>query len=243
MTGSDYSKIYGDIGALRTFVCDMNERRGAHVTGVEAAAVEIAGTFLPDASPETVDSLRRAALLHDITKHFSRSEQLKYCREHGIILADDDLVCPKVLHSLTGAHMARAEFGAPEEVCHAICCHTTGDAGMTMLDRIIYLADYVEKNRIDPTCVYIREYMYERIRRAEEKAGIEYERLSQMGEPGRADGVQSRIRHAALQNEFDSIMLHSFDMTISYILSNGEYLHPRTLRAPPASLTEKERDA
>ena len=52
-----------------------------------------------------------------------------------------------MLHGKTAAEIARHEYSAPDDVCDAIACHTTGKAGMTLIDKIIYLADYIEETR------------------------------------------------------------------------------------------------
>ena len=52
-----------------------------------------------------------------------------------------------MLHGKTAAAIAREEYGMPEEICDAIACHTTGRRGMTLLDKILYLADYIEDTR------------------------------------------------------------------------------------------------
>ena len=62
-----------------------------------------------------------------------------------------------MLHGKTAAAIARNEYGAPEDVCAAIACHTTGKAGMQILDKILYLADYIEETRDFPGVDKARE--------------------------------------------------------------------------------------
>lgn len=62
-----------------------------------------------------------------------------------------------MLHGKTAAAIARAEYGMPEDVCAAIACHTTGKYGMTTLDKILYLADYIEETRDFPGVDKARE--------------------------------------------------------------------------------------
>ena len=98
-----------------------------------------------------------AGILHDITKHLSPQEQLNLCEKYGIIPCTVEKSEPKMLHGKTAAAIARTEYGMPEDVCEAIACHTTGRHGMTLLDKILYLADYIEETRDFPGVEKARE--------------------------------------------------------------------------------------
>lgn len=116
--------------------------RYEHTLGCERAARKLAERFGGDPEKAGV-----AALLHDITKHLSPQEQLNLCEKYGIIPCTVEKSEPKMLHGKTAAAIARDEYGMPEEICDAIACHTTGRRGMTLLDKILYLADYIEDTR------------------------------------------------------------------------------------------------
>ena len=116
--------------------------RYTHTLGVEKAARQLAAQYGGD--PERAAF---AALLHDITKRLSKEEQLYLCEKYDIIPCDIEMQEWKMLHGRTAAAIAAAEYGADAEICEAIACHTTGRAGMTLLDKVIYLADYIEENR------------------------------------------------------------------------------------------------
>lgn len=116
--------------------------RYEHTLGCERAARKLAERFGGDPEKAGV-----AAILHDITKHLSPQEQLNLCEKYGIIPCTVEKSEPKMLHGKTAAAIARAEYGMPEEICDAIACHTTGRRGMTLLDKILYLADYIEDTR------------------------------------------------------------------------------------------------
>ncbi|MBQ8585091.1 MAG: bis(5'-nucleosyl)-tetraphosphatase (symmetrical) YqeK [Butyricicoccus sp.] len=116
--------------------------RYQHTLGCEKAAVELARRFGADEEKAAF-----AAILHDITKRHSREEQLYLCEKYDIIPCDVERIEWKMLHGKTAAAIAKHEYGAPEDVCDAIACHTTGKAGMTMLDKVIYLADFIEETR------------------------------------------------------------------------------------------------
>ena len=91
---------------------------------------------------------RRAGILHDITKALNAEEQLQLAQDYQMALTDFERAHPKLLHAKTGAVIAREIFGENEAVCEAITWHTTARADMTLLGKIIYLADYMEPNRV-----------------------------------------------------------------------------------------------
>ena len=130
----------------------LKPNRVAHVLGCRDKAVELARRY---GANET--DAARAGLLHDITKALPGGLQLTLCREYGTILDNFSIQNPKTLHACTGALVAERIFGENEAVVQAIRHHTTGAPGMNMLDKIIYLADYTERNRDFPGVEYLRE--------------------------------------------------------------------------------------
>ena len=120
----------------------IRHKRVAHVMGVEEEAVRLAKFW--GADPELA---RHAAILHDCTKYLDLDDQLKLCQKYGIPLDNMERKAVKLLHSKTGACIARYVFGEPDEVYEAIFWHTTGKADMTLLDKVLYMADYIEPNR------------------------------------------------------------------------------------------------
>lgn len=113
-----------------------------HTLGCEKAAVQLARQY-----GEDVEKCAAGALLHDITKGLSPEEQLYLCEKYSIIPIDIEIEEPKILHGKTAAQIARLEYGVPADVAAAIACHTTGRGEMTKLDKILYLADFVEETR------------------------------------------------------------------------------------------------
>ena len=91
-----------------------------------------------------------AALLHDCTKKLDMERQLALCAQYHIQLDDLEQHALKLLHAKTGAAIARDAFGVDDAVYWAIYWHTTGHADMTLLEKIIYLADYIEPSRDFP---------------------------------------------------------------------------------------------
>ena len=128
---------------LRAVSCSMiRAKRIPHVLGCEEEAVRLARHW--GANEEYA---RRAAILHDCTKYLSLEEQLHICTQYGIEPDAMEQTAVKLLHSKTGAALARHLFGERSEVCQAICWHTTGKADMTLLEKILYVADYMEPTR------------------------------------------------------------------------------------------------
>ena len=106
--------------------------------------------------------LRVSALLHDITKEMPTKKQIEFCKERGLKITDDDRKSPKLFHSLTGAHLSRELFPdiVDETVFSAILYHTSGRPNMTLPEKLLYLADYIEETRTFPDCITLREYFY-----------------------------------------------------------------------------------
>ena len=123
----------------------LNPNRVAHVLGCRDTAVELARYWGAD----PVDAAR-AGILHDITKAIDGPLQLTLCAAYGKILSDFSRRYPKTLHALTGSLVAERIFGENEAVVSAIEHHTTGKADMNLLEKIIYVADYMEPNRNFP---------------------------------------------------------------------------------------------
>ena len=120
----------------------IRAKRIAHVQGTEQEAVSLARRW----GANEVHA-RRAAILHDCTKYLTLEEQLLLCEKYHVKLDNMERVAVKLLHSKTGAALAEHLFGEEEEICQAICWHTTGKAGMSLLEKILYIADYMEPTR------------------------------------------------------------------------------------------------
>lgn len=155
------ARAYGLAKSLRGLPLDalreaainlLNTRRVAHVLGCSETAAKLArryGASERDAA--------RAGLLHDITKALPPDAQLRLCQKYDILITDFERANPKLLHAKTGAAVARHIFGENDAICDAICWHTTGKAEMTLLEKILYLADYMEPNRRFPGVELLRE--------------------------------------------------------------------------------------
>ena len=123
----------------------LKARRIPHVLGTEEMAVHLAQKYGAD-----VDAARQAALLHDCTKRLSMEEQMVLCEHYRIELDELEKSALKLLHAKTGAAIAKDVFAMSDEVVSAILWHTTGKADMTLLEKVIYLADFTERTRDFP---------------------------------------------------------------------------------------------
>lgn len=153
-TDSDYKKL--SMEQLETVVINLlNPNRVKHVLGCRDTAAELARVWGADETDAA-----RAGLLHDITKALDGPLQLTLCHEYGKVLDEFSENNPKTLHALTGSLVAQRIFGENEAVVAAIESHTTGKAAMNTLEKIIYVADYMEPNRDFPGVEELRRLAY-----------------------------------------------------------------------------------
>lgn len=132
-----------DIPDLRACSYSMvRQKRVRHIMGTEEEAMRLAEHWGAD-----VSLAQRAAILHDCTKYLELEPHKALCEQYGVELDDLEQRAVKLLHSKTGACIAKYVFGEPDEVYDAIFWHTTGKADMTLLEKILYMADYIEPNR------------------------------------------------------------------------------------------------
>ena len=134
----------------------VRAKRIPHIMDTEEEAVRLAAHWGAD---ET--AARRAAILHDCTKYLNLEEQTALCQQYGVELDELEQKAVKLLHSKTGACMAKHVFGEDEQVCCAIYYHTTGRADMSLLEKIIYIADYMEPTRDFDGVEELRRLAYE----------------------------------------------------------------------------------
>ena len=166
----------------------LKHKRIPHVLGTEQEAIRLAERYGAD-----VEKARVAALLHDSTKKLDLPAQLALCRQYGIGLDEMEQWALKLLHSKTGAAIARDVFGVDDEIYNAIWYHTTGHADMTLLEKIIYIADYIEPSRDFPGVDRLRKVCYESLD-AGVLLGLEMtvEEMTAMGNPVHRATLEAR---------------------------------------------------
>lgn len=121
----------------------QDAKRFEHTLGVEYTAAALA--MCHDAS---VADARLAGLLHDCAKCFSDEKRLSICKKHHISVTDIEKRNPFLLHAKVGAYLAKEKYGVEkEDILNAVLYHTTGREGMSLLEKIIFVADYIEPGR------------------------------------------------------------------------------------------------
>ena len=133
----------------------LNPSRVAHVVGCCETATALARRFGANERDAA-----RAGILHDVTKALTGEQQLRLCDRFSLPVTDFERAHPKLLHAKTGAAVAGSIFGENEDICRAIWYHTTGCAEMTTLEKIIYLADYIEPTRVFDGVEQLREAVW-----------------------------------------------------------------------------------
>ena len=156
-TGADLKHL--PLSKLRPVALSyLKHKRIPHVLGTEQEAIRLAERYGAD-----VEKARVGALRHDCTKKLDMEAQLALCRHYGIELDELEQKALKLLHAKTGAAIARDVFGVDEEIYSAILWHTTGHANMTLLEKILYLADYIEPSRDFPGVDKLRAVCYKNL--------------------------------------------------------------------------------
>ncbi len=121
----------------------LKESRYRHTVSVAHTAACLAMVY-----EESIYDALIAGLLHDCAKHFQGEDLLRKCEEKGIPVNDAERKNPSLLHAAYGAYMAEHKFDIKDEnILSAIRYHTTGRPGMSMLEKIIFVADYIEPFR------------------------------------------------------------------------------------------------
>jgi predicted HD superfamily hydrolase involved in NAD metabolism len=144
----DYTEV------IRSF---LDERRFSHSVSTAAEAVKLAMRYGADE-----DKAHEAGMLHDIAKCLSPGEAIAAAERYGVAVDDYCRVNTELLHGAVGAAIAKQVIGITDgDVLTAIACHTTGKRGMSLLDKIIYIADLIEPSRDFDGIEEIRETAYE----------------------------------------------------------------------------------
>lgn len=121
----------------------MDDGRYEHTLGVMYTAAALAMCY-----GEDIERAQVAGLLHDCAKCIPNEKKLKLCKQHGIPVSEIEKSSPYLLHASLGAYIAREKYDISDpEILSAIACHTTGKPDMTLLERIIFISDYIEPMR------------------------------------------------------------------------------------------------
>ena len=121
----------------------LDPMRYEHTLGVSFTAAALAMRWGGD-----LRQAELAGVLHDCAKYCTEGELIAKCREHGVPLSEEELKSPAVIHGKYGRYLAETKFGISDgDILNAISYHTTGRPDMSLLEKIVFLADYIEPGR------------------------------------------------------------------------------------------------
>ena len=131
----------------------LGQKRWTHTKNVKKMAVQLAERW-----GENPEKAALAALLHDSAKELPRDALLQIFADNAIIAENAPARPAAIWHGIAAAIVAETQWGVTDpEILSAIRCHTTGKPGMSLLDKILYLADYIEETRDFPGVEKARE--------------------------------------------------------------------------------------
>jgi len=138
----------------------LKPSRYMHSTGVEEVAMDLAAINGYD-----IEKAALAGILHDCAKYLTEEELLEECARYSLPVTATEKKCPFLLHAKVGALYARIKYGIDdEEILNAIRYHTTGRPDMSLLEKIIFTADYIEPYREPlPRIDEIRRAAYDKL--------------------------------------------------------------------------------
>lgn len=129
---------------LKAMEKELNYKRYVHTLGVAYTATSLAMRYGTD-----VAKAETAGILHDCAKCIGTGEMEELCREGGLSISALEKGNPSLLHSKAGSVLAGKKYGISDpEIVSAIAFHTTGRPGMTDLEKIIFISDYIEPGRV-----------------------------------------------------------------------------------------------
>ncbi len=136
----------------------LDANRYEHTQGVMYTAASLAMRY-----GEDIEKALIAGLLHDCAKCIPDSKKIKICLKHKITMTDAEQKSPFLLHAKVGAYIAREKYQIEDEdILNAIACHTTGKPAMSTLDKLIFIADYIEPMRSKaPNLADVRKLAFE----------------------------------------------------------------------------------
>lgn len=144
MTIEEYKKIIRPM---------MGDKRYTHSVNVSAEAVRLARKYGADEEKAAI-----AGILHDITKEVDFEKQLQIISSGDIILSDVEKRTNKLWHAISGSVYIQKELGITDcDIINAVRYHTTGRAGMSLLEKVIFIADFTSAERDYPDVNVIRE--------------------------------------------------------------------------------------
>ena len=181
----------------------MSSRRFEHTLGVEKMACRLGELFCPD----KLDILSAAALLHDITKELTIAEQEQIYKVHGEDMSVEERLSVATVHARSASMVIPEEFPqfASDEVISAVRWHTTGRENMSLVEKLIYLADFIDETRQYADCIALRNMFF--------------------------DAEPQKMSHSERLEHLDRVLIHSFDLTIRDLVEKKRIISLDTIRA------------
>ncbi len=182
---------------------EMGEKRYNHTLAVEQMAITLGEIY----DKEHVSTLRAAALLHDVTKERTAQEHIEICESAGEEVSVAERKSPKMFHARTGALVIPKkypEFATPE-IIEAVRYHTTGRANMSIAEKLIYLADYIDMSRTYEDCVKLRDFFFD----------FDFTNASE----------EEKLVH------LNDTLIMSYDLTITNLILDGKHINDTTFEA------------
>ena len=192
----------------------MSPKRFTHTAAVEEMVARLCALYCPEYTLQ----LRAAALLHDLTKELTSEAQEALCAAYDIPTDDLQRLSPKTYHAKTAVARILRDFPqfADPIIVDAVRWHTTGHAGMTLTEKLLYLADYIDDSRTFSSCVLLRRYFF----------GAEPELMTS----------EERERHLR------ATLLLSYEHTLKDLLAEGAPIDEDTSRARNELLVQAAKD-
>ena len=192
----------------------ISPKRFVHTVAVEEMVARLCALYCPEYTMQ----LRAAALLHDLTKELTPDAQEALCAAYDIPTDDLQRISPKTYHAKTAAARIVRDFSefADPIIIDAVRWHTTGHAGMTLTEKLLYLADYIDESRTFSSCVLLRRYFF----------GAEPELM----------GGEERQKHLR------ATLLLSYELTLKDLLTDGAPIDEDTIRARNELLVESSKE-
>ena len=135
---------------------NLSERRYKHTIGVSETAEKLAVLYGAD-----IYKARIAGLSHDLAKEMNIEKQKEVLKQNNFEVSEIEELAPQILHGFVGAILLKSKFGVEDkEILNAIKFHSTGRKEMSILEKIIYIADYIEPNRVYEGVEKLREITY-----------------------------------------------------------------------------------
>ena len=180
---------------------NLSESRYKHTLAVAAECDRMAEIF--SLAEDDRRTLHAAALLHDITKEKTPDEQISLCRVYRIEYPEVYCETPALFHAKTGGPHARKLFPGlcTDRVADLISTHTTGCADMSLMQKLLLLADGIEETRKHRHLIELRSYFY------------------------------TNPEDNELSRHLDICVIKYLDMTISYLISSGQAIDTETVNA------------